>query len=193
MALVFRTIGIAALAAALLLAGAGNVVAQRTDSDTVRYHGVDFPANFAGGHRLSTRDYEASHPGLGFSAGYRHRNATSTLYVYDLGLKSIPDDISSSVLVRQFEQARSDIAAAQAGATALDSSGRFTLADARNRPRLTCEGFNLKRGDQAVATYLCLGVANGKFFKVRTTALQPEGSQDELRRFIGAWVTKLWP
>jgi hypothetical protein len=193
-AYVFRKIGIATLAGALVLAAAKAGLAQRYDGQVVRYHGVDFPAEFAEGRRLSTRDYEATNPGLGFSAGYRHRNATSTLYVYDLGLKSIPDDISSAVVVRQFEQARSDIATAQAGAAVLSSRGQFTIADSRRRPRLRCEGLNLKRGDQPpIATYLCLGAINGKFFKVRTTALQAEGSQEELRRFIDAWVVKLWP
>ena len=41
-------------------------------------------------------------------------------------------------------------------------------------------------------TYLCLGVVNGKYFKVRTTMAQDDKSQDEVRRFVGAWVAKLW-
>lgn len=193
MAHVLRTIGFAAIAA-LFVAAANPVVAQRSDRQTIRYHGMEFPPEFAEGQRFSTRDYEASNPGLGFSAGYRHRNAVSTLYIYDLGLKSVPDDISSPVVSRQFAQARSDIAVAQAGAAALGSTGQLTLADARNRPRLTCEGFELKRADQPpVTTYLCLGVVDGKFFKVRMTTRQHEGAQDELRRFVGAWVAKLWP
>jgi hypothetical protein len=195
MAGIRRIAGVAALAGSLLVAAGSAGLAQRSDGRTVTYHGLDFLPEFAEGRRISTRDYEAATPGLGFSAGYRHRNATSTVYIYDLGLNAIPDDIAAALPVRNFEQSRSDILKAQPPNVTVTSSGTFTLADAAGRPRLSCEGFTFRRGanEAPLDSYLCTGVVNGKFFKVRTTMLQAEDSQSEARRFIGAWIAKIWP
>lgn len=188
-----RCIVCAVLAAGTLIAASCAVRAQ-PDTQTVNYHGVAFPAAFANGMRISTRDYEPTHPGLGFSAGYRHRGAISTLYIYDAKVSPIPDDIRAPVVIQQFEQAKGDIRRGQPESAILTSKGLFTLADGKDLPRLICEGFNLKRSstDRPLDTYLCLGVVNKKFFKVRTTMPQDEGSQREVRRFVGAWVAKLW-
>jgi len=189
----FRRIACAVLAAGTLIAASCAVRAQ-PDTQTINYHGVAFPAAFAGGTRISTRDYEPTHPGLGFSAGYRHRGAISTVFIYDAKVSSIPDDIRSPVVIQQFEQAKGDIRQGQPEGAILNSKGVFAIADASGRARLTCEGFNLRRSsaDQPVDTYLCLGAVNKKFFKVRTTMPQGENSQREVRRFIGVWVAKIW-
>ena len=181
------------LAAGAVVATAGVGRAQ-SDNQLVTYHGVDFPAQFAQGQRISTRDYEPTNPGLGFSAGYRHRGAISTVYLYDLRLPAIPDDLRADLVTRQFEQAKGDIHRAQPAGATIASKGTFTIADAGKRPRLTCEGFALQRSsaDAPLDSYLCLGVAKGKFLKVRTTMPQSQTSQAEVRRFIGAWVAAIW-
>ena len=189
----FRRIACAVLAAGALIAASCDVRAQ-PDTQTINYHGVEFPAQFAQGQRISTRDYEPTNPGLGFSAGYRHLGAVSTVYIYDAKVSAIPEDIRAPVVVQQFEQAKDDIRRGQPEGAILNSKGPFTIADASGRARLICEGFNLRRSsaDRPVDTYVCLGVANKKFFKVRTTMPQGEDSQREVRRFIGAWVARLW-
>lgn len=190
----WRPVVSAVLAAGALLAATGEVRAQR-DDQRVTYYGVEFPAEFADGQRISTRDYERTNPGLGFSAGYRHRGATSTCYIYDAGLRSIPDDLRAAVVVQQFEQARNDIRnRVRSEGSTVSSTGTFAITDANGRQRLICEGFYVKRSGAGAPldTYLCLGVTNGKFFKVRTTMPQRTDSQTEVRRFIGAWAAKLW-
>jgi hypothetical protein len=184
---------VVAVLVALAFVGPANTQNDAQSDDSVSYYGVDFPVEIADGRRFSTRDFEPTNPGLGFSAGYRHRGAISTLYIYDAQVRSIPDDLAAPVLVAQFEQAKRDIQRAQPNSAALTSKGKFTLADAGGRPRLNCEGFGLARsGEPARDTYLCLGVANGKFFKVRTTMAQSPDSQAEIQRFIGAWAAKIW-
>jgi hypothetical protein len=115
------------------------IVRAQSDNRLVTYYGVEFPAQFAQGRRISTRDYEPTNPGLGFSAGYRHLGAISTLYIYDAKVSSIPDDIRAPVVVQQLEQAKGDIRRAQAEGAILNSKGPFTIADASGRTRLTCE------------------------------------------------------
>jgi hypothetical protein len=160
----FRRIACAVLAAGALIA-ASCVVRAQPDTQTVSYHGVAFPAAFADGTRISTRDYEPTHPGLGFSAGYRHRGAISTVYIYDACLTAIPDDIRADVVTRQFEQAKGDIRQAQPAGATMDSKVTFTLEDAGKRPRLMCEGFVLKpsSADAPRDSYLCLGVGKESF------------------------------
>jgi hypothetical protein len=187
------------IAAAILTAAA--IIAQTCAADaqsgdaTITYHGVEFPAALAGGERIGTRDYEPTNPGLGFSAGYRHRGATSTVYIYDAGVRSIPDDIRTPIVVQQLEQAKSDIRlrAEREGAVVKRMSA-FEIVDASGQPRLTCEGFDLRRADKAVPTdtYVCVGVAKGKFFKMRTSMRQRRDSEAEVRRFADAWAAKLW-
>jgi hypothetical protein len=103
----------------------------QSDNQPITYYGVEFPAQFAEGQRISTRDYEPASPGLGFSAGYRHRGAVSTVYIYDAKVSAIPDDIRAPVVVQQLEQAKGDISRAQSEGAILNSKGLFTIADAR--------------------------------------------------------------
>ena len=189
-----RRVAAVILTAAVVIAKTCAAGAQSGNA-TVTYHGVEFPAAIAGGERFGTRDYEPTSPGLGFSAGYRHRGATSTVYVYDARLPSIPDDIHAPIVAQQFEQAKSDIRVrAEREGSVVNRMSAFEIVDASGRPRLTCEGFDLRRTDMAVPTdtYVCVGVAKGNFFKMRTSMRQRRDSQAEVRRFADAWVARLW-
>jgi hypothetical protein len=188
----WRRTALSVLAVALIAAPCA--VRAQSENQSVNYYGVEFPPAFAEGQRISTRDFEPTSPGLGFSAGYRHRGAVSTLYIYDARTSAIPDDLNAGVVTAQFEQAKNDIRRAQSDSATITSKGKFTIADANGRPRLNCEGFDLKRGstEARLDTFLCVGVANGKFFKVRTTMPQSAQSQSEVERFVGAWAAKIW-
>src|SRR5262245_42545966 len=189
-----RRVAAVILTAAAVIAKACAAGAEPADA-TITYHGVEFPAAVAGGERIGTRDYEPDYPGLGFSAGYRHRGATSTVYVYDARLPSIPDDIRAPIVAQQFQQAKSDIRVrAEREGSAVSRMSAFEIVDASGRPRLMCQGFDLRRTDSAVPTdtYVCVGVAKGKFFKMRTSMRQRADSEAEARRFADAWVARLW-
>ena len=129
-----RRVAAVILTAAAVIANACAAGAQ--SSDAITYHGVEFPAAIAGGERIGTRDYEPDYPGLGFSAGYRHRGATTTVYVYDARLPSIPDDIRAPIVAQQFQQAKSDIRVrAEREGSAVSRMSAFEIVDASGRPR----------------------------------------------------------
>ena len=48
--------------------------------------------------RAEVTSYEAKYPGLGISVGYDGPGITVTVYVYTMGMKSIPTDLNSLVL-----------------------------------------------------------------------------------------------
>jgi hypothetical protein len=66
--------------------------AQPPADETVAFHGLNFPASIAGAERVSVREYEKDNPGLGYSVGYRQPDAVTTVYIYDLKARNIPDD-----------------------------------------------------------------------------------------------------
>jgi hypothetical protein len=71
---------------------------MQVPNEPVTYFGLTFPVEIGGARRLGVRDHEAGSAGLGYSAGYRHGAMTSTVYIYDDGLPSIPDDLKSAVV-----------------------------------------------------------------------------------------------
>jgi hypothetical protein len=41
-------------------------------------------------------------------------------------------------------------------------------------------------------SFLCLTSWNGKFLKFRMTTAHRDGSNDDVRHFLGPWITLLW-
>jgi hypothetical protein len=190
---------IAATAFAVLIANAAiSDVQAQAPGQPVTYYGLTFPVEIGGGRQIGITDYESTRPGLGYSVGYRHRGATSTVYIYDGGLARVPDDLNAPLVTRQLEQARSDIFRSRPAGTVADR-GNFTIADSGRRPRLICNGVVIKNGifgntpgAPSLDSFVCLGVVNGKFFKVRTSMPQRPDSTAEVRSFVGAWVDRIW-
>lgn len=81
----------------------------------------------------------------------------------------------------------------------VDDEGHFAIMDGRQQPLLICDGVIIRngvRGDNPDAppidSFVCLGVVNGKFFKVRTSMPRQPDSKAEVRSFVAAWVDRLW-
>jgi hypothetical protein len=75
----------------------------------------------------------------------------------------------------------------------VENKGSFTIADSGHQPRLVCDRLVIKKPDaELIDSFLCMGVVNGKFLKIRTTMPQRSDSEAELQRFIGAWAERLW-
>ena len=168
---------------------------QQVPNEPVTHFGLTFPPEIGGASRLSVRAYEPDNPGLGYSAGYRHGGeATSTVYVYDNRVPSIPDDLKSPVVRSQFEQAKADVGRVPQMSLSIKAKNTFTIRDSSKRERLVCSAYVMTRqpGSSVFDTFVCLGVFKGKFFKVRTTMPQAANAEAEVRRFIGLWVDRLW-
>ena len=192
MSVVIRT------ACAILIAFLAAVVgaaAQTSATGPVTFFDFTFPEEIAGAQRINIHDYEATEPGLGYSASYRRGEMIATVYIYDDGKPFIADDPQSLLVVVQLEQSRTEILRLwqEVGAKA-DVEERFTMEDARGRTRLICTGFALIGNDGPVSdTFACLGVAKNKFLKFRVSTTHRKGSQAEAKRFVNAWIDRLWP
>jgi hypothetical protein len=189
-----------ALAGTLLttaLLAAGGAAGQTSPDDRVSLHGLSFPAEVGGAQRISVRDYEKTHPGLGYSVGYRLGTMVGTVYVYDLGQTAIPESPRAPMIAAQLREAVEDINEVQrrGGYTKVLPIEEFAVEDGRQRPRLVCESFVVTRADQAEDrdTFVCLGGANNKFVKFRITRPREPGSKLEARKFLNAWIALLWP
>jgi hypothetical protein len=189
-----------AFAGLIATAAISGVRAQAPDRPvTYTYYGLTFPLEIGSGRRISFRDYEKTSPGLGYSVGYQHQSgATSTVYIYDGGLRQIPDDVQARVVTQQLEQAQSDIRSTRPAGTVEDKA-RFAIVDSGRRPRLLCESVVIRNGilgdnpgASPIDSVVCVGVVNGKFFKVRTSMAQRPDSDAEVRSFAQAWAEHLW-
>ena len=157
-------------------------------SDGFRFH---LSERDRGRQRISFRDYRSIRPGLGYSAGYQQGNLIGTVYIYDDGKQSIPDDPQSPLVKAQLEQSRRDVLGLRQGVRVkVDVKEDFTIEDAGGRTRLICTAFAITGEDgRARDSFSCLGVAKSKFLKFRISGV----SQAEARRFANAWIDLLWP
>jgi hypothetical protein len=188
-------IGIVRALLLVAIASTASFARAQAPDEPVTFYGLTFPASIAGAERSGVRDYEKDHPGLGYSVGYRQPGVVSTVYIYDLQMRDIPDDPSARVIKAEFEAAQGDMMGVlrQGLYSKVDRKEQFWAADAHNRPRLLCGVATVVRIERAdeLASYLCVGGWNGKFVKFRITGAQlPDAS---VRRFLQAWMDLLWP
>lgn len=83
------------------------------DAQTTQYRhpatGLIFPDSIAGILRGNVTDFEEKSPGLGVSVAYDRPGITATVYIYTLGLRSIPNDLSSPIFKNHLAQVIQDI------------------------------------------------------------------------------------
>ncbi len=120
------------------------------------------PLSFMGG-----TDYEKTNPGLGYSVRYADYITKLDIYVYDLQINPIPNDVNSKVVVSAFQAAANDIFAV---------AKRGDYSDLKYPPS---RKMNLLGKDMLIGTFeymqdetarysiLMFTVHKGKFFKVR--------------------------
>jgi hypothetical protein len=163
-------------------------------NEPVTYFGLTFPTEIGGAPRINVRAYESDSPGGGYSAGYRHGEATSTVYIYDGRIPSIPDNLKSAVVRGHFEQAKASVGRLPQLNVSIKGKNAFSIRDKSKRERLICQAYVMTRQpDTSVFdTFVCLGVFKGKFLKVRTTMPRTANAESEVRRFVGLWVDRLW-
>jgi hypothetical protein len=143
-------------------------------------------------------DFESKTPGLGYAL--RFGGPTGWLvdvYLYDLGLRTIPADVESSVVRDQLAQARGDVSElAKRGTYAnLVEKGDFTVPDSA-KPRFICVSFSYERGDRVdvpVDSFLCLTSWRDKFVKIRMTGPRGTIARSDAIAFATAWIDLLRP
>jgi hypothetical protein len=149
------------------------------------------------------------------AAGFRNRSSgnglwravpaaadwTIDIYIYDLKIKSIPDDPASAAVQAALEEAKGEIVntANRGDYAGLTMKGVFTIADTAGRGRFICVEYNYFHNRRAVDldSDLCLAGARGEFFQIRMDTVKSKHPAAEARRFVEAWarawIPVLWP
>jgi hypothetical protein len=94
-----------ALAVAVALAAGG--AAAQTPTTLL---GISIPDRVAGLSHLAPIDFEKDSPGMGYGIRFPSSDWTIDVYIYDLRMKSIPDDPNSAAVQSALSEAKDEIA-----------------------------------------------------------------------------------
>jgi hypothetical protein len=143
-------------------------------------------------------DFESKTPGLGYALRFSGPSGWLVdVYLYDLGLKTIPADVDSGVVRDQLRQARGDVyELGKRGTYAnLADTGDFKIPES-GTPRFNCLSFSYQRGDRvdvAADSFLCLTSWRDKFVKLRMTGPKGTIARSDVTAFATAWMELLRP
>jgi hypothetical protein len=114
-------------------------------------------------------DLEKTNPGLGYSTVYGDNITSLAIYIYDMQIKSIPDDINSGLAIWAFQEAAGEIFAQEKKGTYSQlkySEGRTTNLSGKN---MLLSTFEYEFDHAKKFSVLMFTVHKGKFFKARLT------------------------
>lgn len=123
-------------------------------------------------HYDGSVDNEPHNPGLGQSVAYGAPGTKVTIYVYDKQQTNIPSSIEAEPVIREFENAQSDLLKAHPAAT--------PLAPAFSGKALHIRPFEVD-GDVSL---VALGVCRGKFVKARLTHVDDPILREVAKQFF---------
>ena len=182
--------------AAVLVSAAAPLAQERQQEKLKTVYGLSIPDRVGSLVYERTIDFESKSPGLGYALRFGGKPGWMVdVYLYDLGLKTIPADAESEVIRNQLAQARGDVfELGKRGTYAnVTDKGDFKVP-ATGKPRFICSSFNYLRGDRVdidVDSYLCLSSWHSKFVKVRMTAPKGTTSRADATGFVQAWIELL--
>ena len=192
-----RKLGTGILAVVAVLVSAAVALAQeKTQEKSSVVYGLSIPDRIGSLLYRQAVDYESKSPGLGY--GLRFTGPPGWIvdvFLYDLGLKTIPADPGSELITKQLAQAKGDVFALGQRGTYADVSekGDFAIPET-GMARFICTSFGYLRGERvdiAVDSFLCLTSWSNKFVKVRMTAPRATISRSDVREFANAWIALL--
>jgi hypothetical protein len=159
-------------------------------------YGLSIPDRVGSLVYARTIDFESKSPGLGYALRFGGKPGWMVdVYLYDLGLKTIPADAESDAIKNQLAQARGDIfELGKRGTYAnVTDKGDFKVPES-GKPRFMCSSFGYLRGERVdidVESYLCLSSWKNKFVKVRMTAPKGTLAKSDAISFVRAWIELL--
>jgi hypothetical protein len=159
--------------------------------------GVPIPDHVQGLPHLPPEDFESRSPGMGYGIRFLRPDWAIDIYIYDLGIKSIPDDPTSPEVQKALDEAKGEI-------TELEQRGNysgvtvkteFTVRDSVGQARFVCVEYNYYHKGRATEldSYLCLAGVKNEFFNIRMDRPTDANSFAEARSFVRAWTDVLWP
>ena len=148
--------------------------------------GLSFPDQLGGMTRGEATEFEKDHPGLGVGILYRSPNPAiyADIYIYNLGIKSIPTGSNTKEIHDQWKQAEGDI-------YTLEKQGKYKsvkklyeastlLGMDRNAPTALRADFSYASLGTKKLSYLYLLGYKNNFIKIRFTfpdTLKTEGEK----------------
>jgi hypothetical protein len=187
-------IGFAAKRAAcigLVAAGLAGALGIAVAKSPLTISGLRFPDKIAGAERGEPHEYEKTNPGLGHSVQYGMPGWAITVYIYDMGRTSIPDDPQSEVVKGQLDEARREVFQVR---SKVEWKRDFSIGSESRRVRFSCGAFAYAdKASEPLDGFVCLTAWKNKFVKFRLTTRAQKGSEAEATRFVRAWTGVLWP
>src|SRR5262249_37087564 len=144
---VMRKLGAGILAVVAVLVSAAPAFAQEKQKNV---YGLSIPDRVGGLVYARTIDVESKSPGLGSALRFGGKPGWMVdVYLYDLGLKTIPSDAESDVIKNQLAQARGDIFELGKRGTYgnVTDKGDFQVPESRT-PGFICPSFRSLPGDR---------------------------------------------
>jgi hypothetical protein len=176
----------------LVAAGLGGAVtAVAAPKEPLTIYGLKFPDKIAGAERGEPHDFEKANPGYGHSVHYTMPGWSITVYIYDMGRTSIPDDPQSDVVKGQLAEARREVFDVR---SKVEWKRDFPIHGESRKVRFICGAFAFaNKASESLDSFLCLTAWKNKFVKFRLTTRPSSGSEAEATRFVRAWTGVLWP
>jgi hypothetical protein len=159
--------------------------------------GIAVPDQVGGISHQPPMDFETRSPGYGYGLRFPSSGWTIDVYIYDLQVKSIPDDPGSAEVQGALKESQGEIAAIEKRGdyTGVTQKDTFTIRDAAGRARFACAEYNYfsKRQNADLDSYLCLAGAKGQFVKLRMDTLKTNtGARSTVEKWARAWMPVLW-
>ncbi len=171
------------------------ICADTAAAQPVVLHGLTFPEQIGPYARGPVTNHERGQAGSGYSVAYLRDVWIASVFIYDRGLQSVPDDAHSEPLQQEFEQAKQGILSGQAGAYAkVEFKNAYLVAGIDARDRFRCGAFELTRANGFVFdSHICLTSWNSKFVTLWLTHPRAASNDLEIRGFAYVWTRILWP
>jgi hypothetical protein len=181
----------------LLVALAATAGAARAETFRDGATGLLFTDRLAGLSMVGVTDYEKERPGLGVGVGYNGPGITLTIYLYTLGMKSIPESPDSEVFRKHFDQCMGDIITAGQRGLYADvkklSEDRFSLGSGQAERTGLCGAFSFMQQGTARLSKVYLFVYKNNFLKIRYSynrdvETRGEATLDRVMKELGAML-----
>lgn len=172
------------------------VVAVSTPADAgdpPDIQGIDFPSKIGDLQFANAHDFEARAPGLGYGLSYRNARSGGDIYVYNGGVKNVPDGPTSAHVVAQLRQALGDVKGLEAQGVYSDVVVDAKVHAGGSRSRFACIDMRLVKQGKPSFSMVCLSAKGGNFVKVRFTETLGDTADDHAVDFVAGVEAAVWP
>ena len=167
------------------------VVTQESDV----FYGVYLPRQVGEFTRDTAIDNEATNPGLGVTVPYSAPGLKATVYVYDLGIPTIPEGPTSDITLRLFSRSVEDVHALATHGVyeSVHLQEKYGTGSPARGQEFLCAQFEIKQGGRRLDSYVFLTAHSSKFIKIRITVPPDSENNRRARAFADDIAVSLWP